>query len=626
VIVAKGVSVRSLALAGGLLSFTLIIAILYTAKVVLLPLALAIMLAFVLNPAVVLLQRWGFSRVPAVLSTVALTALLVGGLIWIVSLQFNNLVNDLPRYQGNIRSKIIFLREASKGSALNRIRTKIQDLVQKQGGEGSKDGSEQGAAGEPIPTRIVSDDGLFAKVLGPLRALSPALEWLARFVLALMLAIFMLIRREDVRNRIVSFAAKGSLTTTTKALNDAGQRISRYMVMQLIINGGFGVVIGLGLFLIGVPYALVWGLCAAVLRYIPYVGAWIAAIPPLAINFVSSSRWTDMLLVFGLFLVLELILGNVIEPLLYGQGTGVSEVALLVCAAFWAWLWGPVGLMLATPLTVCVVVAGKYVPSLAFFDKLLGDRPTLKPHTVYLQRLLAKDLLEAAAVVRDYRKQNSAESVYDALFVPALILARQDRASGAMLAEDEEYVVRQTMAIVNDIRVSETKSPLHRDSSGAQAAAGGRDPMGVQVVGFPAHHEVEELTLNMLGQLVAPSGFHVEVCSTRTLPSEMISKVKQEMPALVFVAALPPGGLPQASYLCERLRESLPQLGIIVGYWGCETNLDEIIVSLRSAGANYVTTTLLGGRSHILSMLASRSPELPAVESDAFEKPVSSSA
>ena len=261
-----------------------------------------------------------------------------------------------------------------------------------------------------------------------MQALSPAFEALGKFFFfsfPLILAIFMLTSREDIRNRLVSFMSQGSLTITTKALDDAGQRISRYMITQLIVNGCFGAAIGFGLYLIGIPYFLLSGLFAGILRYNPYAGILIAAVAALAVSFVTSSSWTGVLFVLILFGVLEGLTANVIEPWLYGQGTGVSAVALLICAAFWAWLWGPVGLILTTPLTVCLVVAGKYVPSLAFFDKLLGDRPALKPYAVYLQRLLARDPLEAASVVREYRGQNAPERVYDGLFVPALILARQ---------------------------------------------------------------------------------------------------------------------------------------------------------------------------------------------------------
>ncbi len=595
---------KALNVAASLVSFTLVVGILYFAKVVLVPVALAIMLAFVLNPFVTRLNGWGLGRVPAVIATILLAATLLAALFTTVSFQLDHLANDLPRYQSNIQRKISLLRERSKGGALDKIRQVAEQVA--RDGPPVKSGdvpSPKAAVREPIEARIVTEEGLLSRALGPLRSLAPALEPMATGFLALILTIFMLIKREDLRNRLVSFASKGSLTTTTKALDEAGGRISRYMTMQLIINGSFGLAVGLGLFFIGVPYAALWGLCAAVLRYIPYVGAWMAAAAPLAISFVTLTGWWPMLAVLGLFLVLELVTGNVLEPMLYGQGTGVSEVALLVCATFWAWIWGPVGLILATPLTVCLVVTGKYVPPLSFFDRLLGDRPALEPFIAYLQRLLARDAVEAAAVARSYCDRAPVETVYDAVFVPALRLARQDRASGGMTADDESFVLRRTEEITGEIQA------LQRSTGGTAAANPAATSSLMTIYGFPAHHEADELTLRMLDGLVSPLGLRVRTFSTRSLPSEMIEEVRDGMPLLVFIAALPPGGLPQASYLCETLRENWPDLRIIVGYWGSETNLDEIILNLRSAGANYVTTTLLGARDHISSM---RPPEVAA--------------
>lgn len=592
-------SLKSLSVASNLVSFTLIVAILYLAKVVLVPVALAIMLAFVLNPVVTRLHAWGFGRLPSVITTIVLAALLIGSLFAVVTVQINHLANDLPKYEQNIRSKITSLRAGGKGGALDKIQSTIQAVAKDPDAPGAKDSLDGRSNGEPIATRIVSDESALTRALGPLRSLGPAIEWLANAFLVLILTIFMLIRREDLRNRLVSFASKGSLSMATKALNEAGQRISRYMVMQLIINGTFGFAVGVGLFFIGIPYAPLWGLCAIVLRYIPYVGAWLAAAAPLAVSFVTFPGWTAMLLVFGLFLVLELITGNVMEPWLYGQGTGVSEVALLICATFWAWIWGPVGLILATPLTVCLVVSGKYVTPLAFLDRLLGDRPVLKPHIAYLQRLLARDAAEAAAVVREYRSQNAPETVFDNLFVPALFLARQDRVSGSMAAEDESFVFEKMSENIAALLPSGVQSGDDNPAAEADADSG---PPRLLIYGFPAHHEVDELTLRMLEKLIVPHNFSMTVFSRRSLPSVMLEQVRLERPRLVFIAALPPGGLPQACFLCESLRESFPELGIVVGYWGLDANLDETIVNLRSAGANYVTTTLLGAVSHILSV------------------------
>ena len=358
--------------------------------------------------------------------------------------------------------------------------------------------------------------------------------------------------------------------------------------MQLVVNATFGGAIALGLLAIHVPYALLWGFCAAVLRYVPYVGTWIAASLPMAVSFIVFPAWSECLQVFALFLVLHVVTANAIEPRLYGQGIGVSEVALLVSAAFWAWIWGPVGLILAAPLTVGVVVMAKYVPSFAFLDRLLGDGPSLEPSSIYLQRLLAHDEREAASIARRYCQENPPENVYDGLFVPTLARIRADRASDLISGSDEEFALRETRAIVQELENDSevTGGPLHR------------------VLGCPARLEVEETALLMLDRLGRSVGFRVDPFSTRRLSSEVISQVVEQRPHVVVVSVMPPDGLPQAEHLCKTLRNRMPQLGIVVGYWGHQLELDEIIRNLRAAGATYVTTTLLGAREHVLSMLS----------------------
>ena len=240
----------------------------------------------------------------------------------------------------------------------------------------------------------------------------------------------MLLKYEDLRNRLIGLVGSGQLTVTTRALDDAGQRISRYLLMQFIINGSYGLAAGLGLFFLGVPYAVLWGFLAAVFRYIPYVGPWIAAFFPIIISLVAFPGWGQLALVIGLFVLLELWSNLLMEPWLYGHSIGVSEVGLLVVTGFWTWLWGPIGLVLATPLTVCLVVLGRHVPQLHFFDLLFGKAPALAPPVIYYQRLLARDQEEATEVVEDYVKAHSLEKVYDEVLIPALLLAWQDRQQG----------------------------------------------------------------------------------------------------------------------------------------------------------------------------------------------------
>ena len=611
-------TLKTVRVAATLLSITLVVVILSWAKVVLIPVALAVMLTFILSPLVTRLDRWGLRRVLAVIVVVAIASLPLAGLSWLVGAQLHNLANDLPNYRENLRVKIAALRGGTEG-ALENVRSTLQDATgqpEKSKGVDPKAGSEQPSnVREPMPVRIVPDQGpekAVSAALASVLALSPALEGLATGGLALVLVVFMLIKREDLRNRLVSFTAHGSMVVTTKALDDAGQRISQYLIMQLIVNGTFGLAVGVGLLVIGVPYALLWGLCAAIFRYVPYIGPWVAALLPLTVSLITSPAWTQMLLVLGLFLVLELVSNNLMEPWLYGQGIGVSEVALLVSAAFWTWMWGPVGLVLATPLTVCLVVIGKYAPALAFLDRLLGDRPALEPHMSYFQRLLARDQKEAHDVAAQQAETNGPGSVCDNVLLPALLLTRRDRKRGALTAEDETYVFQATREIMDHL-LPETATVGEADDQvlppGSDATAISRP--NLLILGCPAHHEAEELSLQMLAHLLKPEGCRVEILSTRALPAEVEARVKREKPALAFIAVLPPGGLVQALYLCKRLRKRFAELPLVIGCWGAERCFDRLLVRLRKGGASYLTTSLLQSRSQILALVAAPAPAEP---------------
>jgi hypothetical protein len=415
--------------------------------------------------------------------------------------------------------------------------------------------------------------------------------------LVVVFVIFMLLEREDMRDRMIRLVSSGQYMVTTRALNDAGKRISRYMLAQAVVNGTYGIAITLGLWLIGwtlgggvsFPSAVLWGLLCALLRFIPYIGPWVAAAFPLAISLAVYPGFTVFAATASLFIVIELISNNVMEPWLYGASTGISTVAILVAAVFWTWLWGPIGLLLSTPLTVCIVVMGKHVPQLKFLDVLLGDQPALPPHVSYYQRLLAGDRREAADVVKEQAAAKGAEHVPDEVIIPALLLARRDRQHSGLSAEDGASIYDATTQIVASLE--ESAEPPQPPSPAAL------------VLGCPAHHKAEELVLQMLGQVMKGDGCRVEAASTRALPAEIEARVEREKPALVFIAVLPPGGLEQARYLCRRLHRRFPDLKIIVGYWARAKHFDRLLVRLRAAGASYVTTSLLQSRSQIRALL-----------------------
>jgi predicted PurR-regulated permease PerM len=552
-------------------SLVLIIACLYWAKAVLMPIALAVLLTFLLNPVVSALQSRGLPRTPAVLVVVVLVFSLIGGIVWTVTRQFAMLAYELPRYQQNLKDKVGDLRDLGQNSVVERVLMTIKEVTNElqrarrplSGPQASGEpkvvpNSEPQAAGEPEATRTQDPEKPVPVVVqtpSVLWQLPSVLESLATAGLVIILVIFMLIRYADLRGRLLYLAGRNRLTIATKALDEAGHRISRYLLMQSIINGSFGMAVGLGFFLLGVPYAILWGFLAAVLRFIPYVGPPIAAVLPSALSLAVFPGWVQPILVIGLILVLELASNMIMEPLLYGQSAGVSEVALLVAVAFWTWLWGAVGLVLATPLTVCIGVLGKYIPQIEFIGVLLGDEPVMESPTSYYQRLIAQDQDEAAALVDEYLETHALDTLYDDVLIPALNSAKRDRDLGTLTEEDLQFIIQATRAIVEDLAVRQpqllTSSATTAIPSAADTAVMTSPP---PMLGCPAYDAIDELALLMLQQLLDPTRYTMAVSSSEMLTAEVLSMVEQQQIRLICIAALPPGALAPIRYLCKRLR------------------------------------------------------------------------
>ena len=554
----------------------LVVAGLYWLQAVLIPLALAVLLTFLLSPVVSTLQRRGLGRVPSVLLTAFLALSILGGIGWTLTRQVVTLADDLPRYSLNIRQRIADLRGASKGSSVEKVQKAVEDVV----GEIQKTGAPSVTPQKPPLAVVLQSSSILVHLPNLLHALAAA-------GVVTVLVIFMLLERLELRDRVILLIGYRRMTATTRALDEAGARISRYLLMQSIVNGSFGVAVGLGLFLIGVPYAVTWGCLAAALRFIPYLGAFVALLLPLAISLAVFPGWLEPALVVGLFLVLELITGSGLEPWLYGQSAGVSQVALLIALIFWAWLWGPVGLLMATPLTVCLIVLGKHLPALGFLVVLMGDRPVIEAKARYYQRLLARDQDEASDIVEAYVSTDGRESVYDTVLLPALYYAKQDRDRGLLSEGDAQFVGQATREIL-DVLAHDARASAERDPG---------DPLGsdtpVRIVGCPAQDEADVLGLEMLRHLLDPARYRMEVSRTGTPVVELLAWVDLHRPALVCIGAVGPGGLSQARHLCKRLRSQCPELKIVVGRWGLHDELDADCQQLLAAGADHVETTVI---------------------------------
>ena len=634
-----------------------VVVTLYWAQSVFIPVALAAFLTFLLSPFVTWFRQRGLPRTPAVIMVVLFAATVLGGVGWLVTDQIGSLLRELPKYRHNIQDKVQSFKQAT--GKLNELQKIVSEVNQEPAKPGARPGpgrdeQKKGAADVAADVLAAGDDRADARndqagaddvVFAPRRPtavivepqgaawmsrltsfLSPLLEYLGELALAIILVIFMLLKREELRNRIIRLAGEGKIVVATKFVDEAGQRVSRFLLMQAMVNAAFGLTFALGLYLIGVKYAVLWGFLGAMLRYLPYIGPYLAVTFPISLSLAMSEGWTTTLLVIGLFLTLELIISNFIEPRLYGHSMGVSEIALLVSAAFWAFLWGPIGLVLSSPLTVCLVVLGRYTPRLEFLAVLLGDEPALDASISFYQRLLARDPDEAEDLVLEHIKESgSPEAVYDAMLLPALGAIKRNRVRGDITEDDELYALQSIREIVEDLGQRQLDAPSKAEGE-SPAGTERIDVPAIPIFGCPAHDAEDRMALEMLQQVLEPARWSLEVFESTTLASELLDRVAESGPALVCIAATPPGGLAHTRYLCKRLRSRFPDLKILVGRWGLgelgkaphsipeagdgpadealdQGGIDPMLATLKEAGADLVATTLLETRQQLASLL-----------------------
>ena len=562
-----------------------VIAALYWGQAVLIPVALASMLTFLLSPLVSGLERLGLARLRAgralaVALVVALVFSALGATTWVIAHQVLALGSELPRYRGNLMQKITDLRVAGRSGGLAAVQsTAKQVLGELQKGEVPKGESK------PVPVVVKSDVGIWQ--------LPKILEFLGGAAFLLVLVVFMLIEQHEIRNRFIRLIGHGRLASTTRALDEAAARISRYLVAQTIVNAAYGTALGLGLYFIGLPYAVMWGFLAFSLRFIPYLGPPMAAVGPVVLSLAVFSDWQRPLITIGLFLAVELITYIGLEPLMYGHSIGVSQVALLVALAFWTWLWGPIGLALGTPLTVCLVVLGKHVPALGFISVMMTDEPALPVDVSYYQRLLARDSTESAEILDGYLADHSLEQAYDEILVRALSRAKRDR-DAQRVSDDEVHSVYQAGRETVE-KLSARRHDASEEGDTIESTAVAEAPL---VLGCPAADEGDEVALLMFGQLLKPTDCTLEIIPAAALSGEVVSLVSERKPTVVVIGAVAPEGLAQARYLCKRLRARFPDLKVIVGRWG-EIAGEGDRASLLEAGADAVASTFAQSRDQL---------------------------
>jgi predicted PurR-regulated permease PerM/methylmalonyl-CoA mutase cobalamin-binding subunit len=578
-----------------------VVAALYFARDLLIPLALAALLTFLLAPLVTRLERW-IGRIAAVLLVVATIFSMTGVAGWVLTRQLIDLATRLPDYKVNIQTKIHSFQLPS-GGAFKRLSETVAEL--KKDLHGSAEPTISQATGKPGTAVAVPASAAPAQQVqvvetstaNPLQLLrvilSPLLGPLGTAGLVILLVIFMLLKREDLRSRLIRLIGQGRISATTRAMEDAGHRVSRYLLMQLVVNVTFGSILAIGLFFIGMPNAILWGAFATVLRFIPYIGPWIAAAFPIILSLAVSPTWMMPLLALGLFVLLELISNNVIEPWLYGSSTGVSSIALIVAAVFWTWLWGPIGLLLSTPLTVCLVVMGRHVPRLAFFSILLSDEQALTPAEECYHRLLSVGLNEASEVADNYVKENSLTALYDSVLIPVITAAETDYQRAALDTEQRDSVEQGIRDIVEDFSTRpRSESQLPADQMVAEQSPQPVPATAWRVYCLPARAERDELAGAMLAQLLQQQGFEAQNAPAKLVASEMVKLVDEADVDAACISVIAPTTVIHARYLCVKLRVQLPNLKIAIGLWGATENITQAAQRLRDSGANEVVTTL----------------------------------
>jgi predicted PurR-regulated permease PerM len=520
---------------------------LYWARSIFIPIALAVLLSFVLSPIVVRLQHRGLGRSWAVLATLTLAALLIAGVGSLVAHQVSQLADTLPGRREAIKEKVAIAKASLVGDGQNRFGQLIDDITEV-------------LAPEPPANAVVlvrpASPSIAAQVE---KYLGPAAEILGQFAFTFILIIFMLLRREDLRNRAIRLLGNGRIMATTRAVDDASNRISRYLLSQLALNSSFGVLIAIGLFVIGVKYSLLWGFFSAMMRYVPYIGTWIGLIPPFILSLTTSPEWAgpwgQPLAVLALYVCLEAFCINLIEPRLYGKSMGLSEVAQLVSAAAWAFLWGPIGLILAGPLTVCLLVLGRHVDRFHFLVVILGDEPPLKPRVAFYQRLVAHDQDEAAEMALELARRTGPDEAFDEVLVPALSSARRDAALGDLDAADLTFIVDAVHEISEELDV--LREPT-RESAADMA----------RILICPARDKLDFVAGQLLALSLEANRWEVKFASAETLASELVELVREFQPAVVVIGTIPPGGRSHARYLVARVRRQFPDQRIVIGRWG----------------------------------------------------------
>jgi predicted PurR-regulated permease PerM len=601
----------------GLATGVVVVSALYLARDVLIPITLAVFLTFFLAPIVRLLQRARFPRVAAVAVSVVLALaiiLLLGG---IIGAQLKSLIADAPQYQSTVINKFESLHSAVNG-LVKQVTGRWEPVHESP--KSAPDASGEAEPDQaPIPVVIASSSSGYLETAR--LVLEPILSPLSTLAIVLIVTIFILVRQEDLRDRLIRLFGSNDLHRTTLAIDDATQRLTRYFLTQAAINASFGLLIGVGLFLIGLPSPVLWGLLAALLRFVPYVGSITAAVLPIALAAAVDPGWSKALWTAGLFIVAEGVTGQILEPVLYGSSTGLSPTAVVIVAIFWSWIWGPIGLILSTPLTLCLVVLGRHVRRLEFFDVLLGDRPALTPVETLYQRLLAGDPDEVLEQADGLMKGRALSSYYDDIALKALRLVASDLSRGVVKPGQLEKIQDVMLGLIQDLEPHEDVDPT---LTAAQAKAAVVEVAGVarperetatqpapegqvhesanlpdvwrterSVLCVAGRDPLDGVVASMLAQLLRKHGLGARPVLHSEVSRFTINTLDTTGVAMIFVTyAELRGNPPHMRYLLRRIRQRFPLCPVLVGFWDPDDALLEDPAAQELAGATAFASSL----------------------------------
>ena len=592
-----------------------VVAALYFARDILIPLAFALTLTFLLTPAVTFLEKLRMGRVLPVILTVLVSMAAAGWITWIIADQLVDVASQLPTYRQNIHAKIEALRNRGNGP-LGRAADSAKEIgrelsgpevaaaVPTPPGQSQKQRNTPKPPGSPVPVQIVQTRTSGLADLPDL--LKPFLAPLGRAGMVLIFTIFMLVKREDLRNRLLRLVGLGRLNMMTQALDDAAQRVSRYLFMQFLVNASFGTLFAIGLYFIGVPHPLLWGALAGILRIVPYVGTLFAAALPIILSIAVFDGWLTPLLVFVLFAGLELIIGNFLEPWLYGAHTGISSLALLVTAVFWTVLWGPAGLILSTPLTVCVVVLGRYFPQLSFLHILLGDEQALEAEAQLYQRLLAMDQSEARTIVDTFLEGKPLIELYDSVLIPTLNLAEQDRHNGTIDAVHEEFLFLSINEMIAEFSDEYHPAPGSLAEADAAPEPGPTEHFHGRILCLPAHDQADEITAAMLAQLLEQKGYVALSFPRGTSPLAMLALAGPGKDDVICISALPPYAFAPARMICKQVRGRFPGIKLVAGIWGFKGDTEKAQARFERSQPDRLVTAMAQALEQIEALVNPR--------------------